>query len=544
MDPCEANLVRIHVMETHSMPSRSHLVRLALFALLLLIEAGLLLSCFSTSAIQESQHPLLAALSSAWLLPKFAVPVLAAALLFGKERLQQELKALHDPEHKPWLFAALQVAAFLGLFATSIPVLQRADESWIATWLALASLTGGLSILILASPKRLAAALRRNVDVLAGAVVIGGAAFVAGRYSTSSLWEPLRVSTLIVVYELLSLITNDVLLDAPEFVLGTKEFICRISPECSGFEGIGLIVVFLGSALWIFREHFKFPQAWLLLLLGIVVIWLANALRIVALICIGTWISPRLAIEGFHSVAGIASFCMIGLGLLAFARRSSFFSKTIAKPLINWTGVYLAPLMLATAVALMLGPFSNGLDTLYPLRPLALAGLLFLWRDRLPKIHWVPSAAAVGYGVFAFAIWMGALAIRNGAPTEIPIQAEWQNLPLGWAAFWIVFRIAGTVWMAPWTEELAFRGYLMRRLSDPEFERVSLSKFAPVAVIVSSLLFGITHDYWIAATLCGALYATAQIRGRSISDAVCAHAVTNGLLVVYAFTTGNWSVWL
>ncbi len=526
------------------MPTRSLFLRAGLPLLLLLIEAVLLLSCFSAEALQESEHAVLGLLSSAWLLPKFAIPVLAAALLFGKERLQQELTALHDPAHKPWLFAALQIAAFAGLFAASIPVLDHADEAWATPWLVLVAVTGIFSVLILASPTRLASALRRNVDVLAGAVVIGGAAFLAGRYSTSGLWEPLRISTLIVVYEVLNLFSSEVLLDAPEFVLGTREFICRISPECSGFEGIGLISVFLGSALWIFREHFKFPQAWLLLLIGVAVIWLANAIRIVALILIGTHISPRLAIEGFHSVAGIASFCLIGLGLLAFARRTSFFCKTTEKPETNWTAVYLTPLLLATAVALLLGPFSNGLDTLYPLRPVALGGLLFLWRDRLPKIRWAPSRAAIGYGVGAFAIWMGALVIRNGAPTEIAIQSEWQNLPIGWAAFWVAFRICGTVWMAPWTEELAFRGYLMRRLSDADFERVPLSKFAPIALIVSSLLFGITHEYWIAATLCGALYAVAQIRGKSISDAVCAHAVTNGLLVVYAFATGNWSVWL
>ena len=526
------------------MSSSTHLRKFALPLVLLLAEAAILLTRYSTGAIQDSEHPVLSTLSSAWLLPKFAIPVLAAALLFGKERIQAELQALQDPEHKPWRFVMAQVAAFVALFTVSNPVLAHANENWIAPWLVTFVVTACLSLAIFTSPKRIGAALRRNTDVFAGATLIGGAAFVAGRYSTSSLWEPLRVSTLAVVHKLLTWISDDVVFDAPEFVLGTGRFVCRISPECSGFEGIGLITVFLGSALWIFREHFRFPQAWLLLLIGTVIIWLANAVRIVVLIAIGSWISPRLAIEGFHSVAGVASFCFIGLGLLAFARRSTLFSKVVAKPEVNWTAVYLAPLLIATAVALLLGPFSSGLDTLYPMRPLAAGALLFLWRDRLPAICWKPTHAAVGYGVAAFTIWMSALALRDGAPREIAIQSEWNALPLGWGAFWIVFRIAGTVWMAPWTEELAFRGYLMRRLSDPEFERVPLSKIAPVALIVSSLLFGITHHYWIAATLCGLLYGIAQIRSRSLSDAVCAHAVTNGLLVIYACATGNWSVWL
>ena len=456
----------------------------------------------------------------------------------------RELHSLDASQHAWKRWAAAQLLSFAALLLCSHAVLVLGQANWGPAWLAAIASTLLLALATIAPLKQLLATLHRNSGLLLSALLIGGLAFLAGRYSTSSLWEPLRVSTLSVSHQLLRLFSSSVVLDAPEFVLGTDRFLCRISPECSGFEGIGLISVFLGSALWIFREHFRFPRAWMLLLIGAPLIWVANSIRIVMLILIGTWVSPRLAVEGFHSLAGISIFCILSLSMLALARRNPYISKSTANSGTNWTAVYLSPLLVAVIVAILAAPFTSGLDTLYPLRPLFVGGLLLLFRKQLPKITWRPTLPALGFGLAAFGVWMTALWVRNGAPTEIGIQSEWDSLPTVWASVWIVFRITGTAWMAPLTEELAFRGFLMRRLCHPDFSKVSENQFSVFALVVSSLLFGITHEYWIAATLCGALYGMAQIRGRSLSDAVIAHATTNGLLVTYALVTGNWSVWL
>ncbi len=47
----------------------------------------------------------------------------------------------------------------------------------------------------------------------------------------------------------------------------------------------------LGAYIWFFRRQLRFPQAWLLLPLGAGVIWLANVVRIFALVIVGTWTS-------------------------------------------------------------------------------------------------------------------------------------------------------------------------------------------------------------------------------------------------------------
>ena len=78
--------------------------------------------------------------------------------------------------------------------------------------------------------------------------------------------------------------------------------------------------------LWFYRKTLRFPQATLLVPLGVVAIWLANAVRIAALILIGTWFSPAVALGGFHSQAGWLAFNVVALGLVAVAGRSPFFS--------------------------------------------------------------------------------------------------------------------------------------------------------------------------------------------------------------------------
>jgi membrane protease YdiL (CAAX protease family) len=51
------------------------------------------------------------------------------------------------------------------------------------------------------------------------------------------------------------------------------------------------------------------------------------------------------------------------------------------------------------------------------------------------------------------------------------------------------------------------------------------------------------HGRWLAGILAGMIYATAQYRRGQISDAIVAHAVTNGLLAAYVLGLGHWNFW-
>jgi exosortase/archaeosortase family protein len=48
----------------------------------------------------------------------------------------------------------------------------------------------------------------------------------------------------------------------------------------------------------------RFPQAFVLLPVGILVIWLFNVVRITLLLLFGTYVSPQIALAGYHSASG------------------------------------------------------------------------------------------------------------------------------------------------------------------------------------------------------------------------------------------------
>jgi len=78
----------------------------------------------------------------------------------------------------------------------------------------------------------------------------------------------------------LELMFDRVHVDKVNLALGAEDFIVIIAPSCPGYEGIGLISIFTGLYPWVFKREFHFPQALLLFPIGIISVWVLNALRI------------------------------------------------------------------------------------------------------------------------------------------------------------------------------------------------------------------------------------------------------------------------
>jgi CAAX prenyl protease-like protein len=96
----------------------------------------------------------------------------------------------------------------------------------------------------------------------------------------------------------------------------------------------------------------------------------------------------------------------------------------------------------------------------------------------------------------------------------------------------------------PVAEELAFRGFLLRRLVSADFASVNWRAFPLLPVALSSLAFGAMHgSRWVEGTLAGVLYAWACTRRGRLGDAVAAHAATNAVLAGWVFATGQWQYW-
>ena len=148
-----------------------------------------------------------------------------------------------------------------------------------------------------------------------------------------------------------------------------------------------------------------------------------------------------------------------------------------------------------------------------------------------------------------FALWISpniltpsVLSARVNASDQMP--AALAGASSGMRIFWITCRVAAAVLTVPMAEELAFRGFLLRRFVSSDFEAVSFRTLTVFSVAASSLLFGILHgEKWFVGTVAGALYAYTLHRKGRLGDAVSAHATTNALLAAYVLFFDKWSLW-
>src|SRR6185436_14102143 len=99
--------------------------------------------------------------------------------------------------------------------------------------------------------------------------------------------------------------------------------------------------------------------------------WFANVARLVALVLVGTHLSPGLAMGGFHSYAGSILFCAVALGIVATGLRTAWLSRVPqAQP--GAGAPYLVPFLAMTAAGLVSRSLSTaGGEPLYALRPAA-----------------------------------------------------------------------------------------------------------------------------------------------------------------------------
>jgi exosortase E/protease (VPEID-CTERM system) len=480
------------------------------------------------------------------------VTVLGWARSYGRGH---ELPVFHEAAPASWLMVLAQLGCFAAFYWLTISVFENNVTSshfaslWVFAWTA-AGLATGVFWLLAAMPARAWMRLiRTNASVVLAGLIIVAASVVWGFFA-SRAWRPLRGPTFLLVHWLLTAFGQDVVSQPANYELGTKQFSVGIYPACAGYEGIGLMVLFAGVYLWLFRRSLKFPQAYLLLPCAVLAIWLINALRMALLVLVGTYVSPQIAMGGFHSQAGWLGFIGVALGMVAMTQRMSLFAASQSgfeekSREANPTAAYLGPLMALLALSMITGLFSSGFDWLYPVRVLGTGAVIWLfWRRstwRNPANSW--SWGAVAIGVAVFVIWIGLERITGRPDAGSSIAKGLGEMPVGLAVGWLLFRVVGSVVTVPIAEELAFRGYLFRRLISADFDQLSPVRFTWLSFLVSSALFGALHGRWLAGTVAGMCYALAMVRRGRMADAVMAHATTNALIAAEVLIQGNWGLW-
>ena len=366
----------------------------------------------------------------------------------------------------------------------------------------------------------------------------------------NSGWPELTDSTFALATLLLRPFFSDLISDRAKILLGTPKFAVTIGGACSGLEGGGLMLVFGIGWLWFLRREFRFPQALLLIPAGLAVMWLSNGVRIAALILIGNAGAPGIAMGGFHSQAGWISFNVVALGVVVASGRVAWWSRRpphvpVSGPVVrNPAAAYLAPFLLVLASAMVSRAASSEFEWLYPLRFFAAAAILWHFRSRYAGLSWRCNWRAPAAGALVFLLWISLDALHP-PPADNGMSAAILDVsPLLARITWLSFRTLAAVVTVPIVEELAFRGFLIRRLMANDFESLDPRQFTWFAVLVSSLVFGLLHgDRWIAGSIAGLIYAGVMLRRGSIGDAVAAHATTNALIAFAVLVGGKWNLW-
>ncbi len=375
-----------------------------------------------------------------------------------------------------------------------------------------------------------------------------GIAVILGQGVIEKLWRPLSKITFAIVQILLRPIAN-VTVDPAQLSLSKGDFRIYIAPECSGLEGMLLLLLIGGLWLIVFRKECRFPQALLLLPVGALILFFLNSVRIAALILIGIAGAEEIAVKGFHSQAGWISFNAVSLGLCVAAQRMPWFSKRprTEKPARSMTEAYLLPFLAILAAGMAARATSSDFEWTYPLRFLAPLAVFWFYRRSYRGIDWRFSPGGgmwigIAAGVLVLALWVG-VDMASGTPAA-GMPKKLHDATPGLRVFWITVRALAAIVTVPIAEELAFRGYLIRQIMSKEFEKLPPTAFSWPALIVSSVVFGLLHGgRWIAGVAAGLIYALVYVRKGRIADSILAHAVTNALLAAMVVFGGAWQYW-
>jgi CAAX prenyl protease-like protein len=202
---------------------------------------------------------------------------------------------------------------------------------------------------------------------------------------------------------------------------------------------------------------------------------------------------------------------------------------------------FVAPFLLFMTFLIVESWFPDQHYALYPLKTLAVGGLVaWYWRS-LPDLKPGAPFISVLIGVAGVVVWIGLNPLLvHGATTEVGRNPfALYSVGLAWTLF--AFRLIGSSLVVPLMEELFWRGFLMRWLIREEFTEVPLGAYQPFSFFATTALFASEHgSEWPLGAIVGLLYGAWFVRTKKLGDVMVAHGTTNLLLALYCLFSGDW----
>lgn len=532
--------------------------RLALAAALVLLEAALLVFVYRFDLVGLIEPPsdtsfCLAALNSQPMcttLAKFPGMILLFAIIAAFVRLlapsrvstagfAETVSDFDQPN--AWLvvnlfgFALILLPYFLTLTEMSQDVLGVAVPlSWLAGSMAF---TSGFLLWLLP-----VAEIQKRVNWKVLAVISGLTALPQiDALVGQTLWFDsfLQDATIRLTSTFLRLFGQPVLWDGG-IILGINQFVVKIDFSCAGLSGIAFSSSAMAAYIIWMRSELNVKRAIAVIPLVAALSWTLNAFRIAVLLMTGEYISPELAVDGFHSYAGWISFTLLTGALVFAVDRIPWFQKDAErkaasqKPSIfeDWVSAQLLPFTVFLFSSLVVGAVFEVPAIGYPYRVLATLVVLLSFARCIPAdMSWHIEPVAVLAGVAIAVMWLGGQWGESAALADIVPGLTGTALVV-----WVVARLFGTALLVPVIEEVFFRGYLLTRLN------LGGKYGTAIALIASSALFAALHGNIVLAFIAGLIFGALVLRSGRVWDAVVAHAIANALIGLYAVALNNWAV--
>ena len=183
---------------------------------------------------------------------------------------------------------------------------------------------------------------------------------------------------------------------------------------------------------------------------------------------------------------------------------------------------------------------------LAPIRSLVVAvALAWFWHRYEELRSPVPAPGnwllAVLAGVAVFFVWISL----DGKWTTFERSAGFDPRSPDGTIDWplALLRLAGFSLVVPVMEELFWRSFLLRWLQSQDFLSVAPRSVGARAFAITTVLFALEHDQWLAGALAGIVYNALYMRFANLWLPIVAHMITNAALGTWIIATGSWEFW-
>lgn len=152
--------------------------------------------------------------------------------------------------------------------------------------------------------------------------------------------------------------------------------------------------------------------------------------------------------------------------------------------------------------------------------------------------RWMEAIVA---GLLVFVLWINLDQDWAILSKSVQFSPQSQAGDINWTA--AALRLFGLALVVPLMEELFWRSFILRWIEQHDFLAVDPRRVGARAMLITTVLFALEHQQWLAGAIAGATYNLLYKRSGNLWVPIVSHAVTNAALGVWILHTKNWQFW-